>query len=1275
MILNDVIHHRRTRKRWAFDTLAGPAALGFAALLAVSVLGSAPNLPTQVGSSLKSIAAPAAPGAVFTDPTNSSPIAISQNGNYVWSVNPDDDSVSVIRTADDVEVARVRVGESPQSVALDPNDNYAYVANAADNSVSVIRVKQGVIFNPTFIKNIVTGAEPWNIVISPDGNRVFVANSVQDTISVIKADVASPVEPSLLGAVTLNDSACNADNPNRHFQPRGLAVSADNTKLLVTRFLSFVKVGGVQATDGGKEGLVCRFDVSTVGGTAATVLSNPVPVKLAATITGFKIDSNGDTVPDDTSAYPNQMQSVVIRGANAYMPNIAASPGGPLKFNVDTQAYVNQVNNFATTPADAGALNLHLGARVPEVGKAKIFFANVWAMAFTNQSGTGSAYVVSSGSDVLVKVNVDAGGVLAFTGGVSTTRYIDLNPNNSAETNTFGRNAGKNPLGIVIKGGTKAYVMNHLSRNVSVVDLTSDSVIKSIPTGSLPFPGSLDEQIQVGAEMFFSSRGNFDKPAGTTVSTTNRLSSEGWQACSSCHFNGWTDGEVWSFNAGPRKSVPLNGTWSPHNPDDQRVLNYSAIFDEVQDFELNVRNVSGPGNLAAPINGSVFDPNHGLLISDTGDINNTPAVINAFGKANSGRPQHTVTLPGSTTAWPALDSLKEWVRFAIRTPNGALTDAEISVANGGLVASDVRAGRNAFFQAGCAQCHAGPKWTSSRKDFVSPPAAAEINTETVPTPTLAGTSPIGAQYLNRFLSDIKSFNLNVAGQGNLITGTFEATNGIGGAEKTQDKKDALGIDYNADGKGAGFNIPSLLGIWNLPPYYHNGACETLACVLSNPTHRTAGLKQGQSDVLSNPTKQAQVVAWLKTLDSETEFPVNLSINSHNVFLDPPRVFASSVFTVGGNIQLFGNKSDLIDIMNGLGISGTLKARIAFTPPGGSEQTQDVVLQPDKFTGNFGTLAVTATFSAGSNAGIARISVTIDPDNLLPESAGRQENDNFASRRIRIRPEPPDNTSPQVSGVIISDEDPFNDADAIVQTRDVHIKFTAIDPTGSNGANPTGPQEYCIVRYYYDVAEREWIESECDFEPLPAPVSANTFIVDESIPPFEGTVYAFVWIKDGAGNISRTPGFDAVSFIPNREIRIRRNDVRLFRISVPANTSLTFDVAVNSGDVDVSAFDGVGADATRVDVSAQNGAVTETVQVDNTTGATKLFQIEVRAFVNSRVQINVTQAPVVAGAVRAPRAVLAPSRDDTPLTPIVAGPPALRTAIGDDKDVFLPMLSR
>ena len=47
--------------------------------------------------------------------------------------------------------------------------------------------------------------------------------------------------------------------------------------------------------------------------------------------------------------------------------------------------------------------------------------------------------------------------------------------------------------------------------------------------------------------MFFSSRGHFDRPAATTVSTDERLSSEGWQSCASCHFKGLTDGVIWAI--------------------------------------------------------------------------------------------------------------------------------------------------------------------------------------------------------------------------------------------------------------------------------------------------------------------------------------------------------------------------------------------------------------------------------------------------------------------------------------------------------------------------------------------------------------------------------------------------------------------------------------------------------------------------------------------------------------------------------------------------------
>ncbi|KPV48332.1 hypothetical protein SE17_38625, partial [Kouleothrix aurantiaca] len=289
-----------------------------------------------------------APGvAAFNKPTNSSPIALSASNELLWVVNPDSDTVSVFRTSDNTKViSDIPVGDEPQSVALHPNNTFAYVANAAGNSITVIKITNASVNSFRAAPDttvgpggeIITGAEPWNVVISPDGNRVFVANSAQDTISVLRTDTNA-----VIGAVNLRTTACNNNDPNYHFQPRGLAVTQDNTRLFVTRFFSFT--GGnapKQATDNGKVGVVCRFNVNTGGANAGAVLSAASKITLAPQITGFKIDTNADGVGDtDTSAYPNQLQSIVIRGGRAYLPNIAASPTGPLKFNVDTQAFLN----------------------------------------------------------------------------------------------------------------------------------------------------------------------------------------------------------------------------------------------------------------------------------------------------------------------------------------------------------------------------------------------------------------------------------------------------------------------------------------------------------------------------------------------------------------------------------------------------------------------------------------------------------------------------------------------------------------------------------------------------------------------------------------------------------------------------------------------------------------------------------------------------------------------------------------------------------------------
>jgi YVTN family beta-propeller protein len=808
----------------------------------------------------------------FPYATTSSPITLSRSGRLLWVVNPGADTVSVIRTDTNEVISTIRVGDEPQSVAVDPDDRYAFTANASAGTVSVIRISNSSRsnFRARSLGSLRTGSEPWNIVSSPDGRRIFVANSGQDTVSVIDAR-----NPRVIGYVDLRNSRCNDPDRERHFQPRGLAVTRGSSRLYVTGFLSFTRPGGKQADDNGREGVVCRLSINTRSNNINAYRARK-RITLAPRVTGFTVDSNGDGQPDPTSAFPNQMQSVVLHGNKAYLPNVAASPSGPLKFNVDTQAFVNAFSLTRESDSAVGFANLHLGARNPEPNKRKLFFANPWAMAFTSLSGSGVAYVVAAGSDLVVKMRVGADGSLNNVVDADTTRYIDLNePNNPS---TAGDNAGKNPQGIVVvPGRPRAYVTNFVSGNVSVLDLASDTVIDSIRTSPLPAAGSNEEVVRAGAEVFFSSRGNFNRPAGATVSTTERLSSEGWQSCSSCHFKGLTDGIIWSFNTGPRKSVPLNATFNPNDRNQQRVLNYSAIFDEVQDFEANIRNVSGPGALATavacqtpPPATSTLDPNHGLIIGDNGDINSPPCVVNDFAKPNAARQQLTITLPGSGRAVPALDALNEWVRFAVRTPNGPSSRRSLG---GGDTTADVEAGRQLFMNQGCTACHGGPLWTSSVKDFVSPPAAAEIFTETNPAAP-APAAPIGKAYLNKFLRDIGSFNLGVAGGnnpiGNNIGGIEKATQALNAAGVAGAAPDALGFDFNGDGRGNGFSPPSMLGINAVPPYYHNGACETLACVVSNVRHRTAN--NTRPDLLTSERAREQLVAFLRTIAAGTPAP-------------------------------------------------------------------------------------------------------------------------------------------------------------------------------------------------------------------------------------------------------------------------------------------------------------------------------------------------------------------------------------------------------------------
>ena len=151
--------------------------------------------------------------------TRSSPIAITHDDAFVWSVNPDNDSVSVFRVPNDenIKVAEIKVGKEPWCVAVTPDDEKAYVTNMASGTVSVIST-----FSRQVIDTIKVGTEPFGCAISPDGRDLYVANQSSGTVSVIN---------------TRRDKVTETIE-NVGVKPHGIAISANAARVFVTQFLA-----------------------------------------------------------------------------------------------------------------------------------------------------------------------------------------------------------------------------------------------------------------------------------------------------------------------------------------------------------------------------------------------------------------------------------------------------------------------------------------------------------------------------------------------------------------------------------------------------------------------------------------------------------------------------------------------------------------------------------------------------------------------------------------------------------------------------------------------------------------------------------------------------------------------------------------------------------------------------------------------------------------------------------------------------------------------------
>lgn len=715
-------------------------------------------------------------GVIAKNASYSSPIAISDDDSLLAVTNTLNGSVTLINVAGDAntKLTEIAVGEEPRSVVITPDKKFAYVTNQVSGTVSVIDLT-----SQSKVTDIIVGAEPYGIALTPDAARAYVANSASNTVSII--DTATN---TVVGTIKIPG-----------VQPRGVAITNNNGGtgqqfVYVTQFLSQPTASGGPGLDKGSEGKV--FIISTTDDAQIQGV-----ITLAAHDTGFAADRTafGGTDKDPTFAYPNQLQSIVLKNGRGYLPNVAASPEGPVKFNVDTQAFLSVFDVAAKSELSGGTINLHAAVKA-QTFTPKLFVANPWAIAF--EHGSNEGYVVSAASNVLVKITLDDNGVpsvLSLPAEGDTTRVQTIEVH-------------KNPRGIVINNAdTRAYVYNFISKDVSVVDLTAspEAETSRIQSTDLPAAGSDAAKFLAGNELFHTSRGEFDE------GVSERMSNEGWQACSSCHPDGLSDGVVWAFASGPRKSIPLNGTFSPDNPTgNQRILNYSAVFDELEDFELNIRGVSGGAGLIVLDGTTDQDPN-----------------VKAFDPPSANRVQLHI---GGFNAW---DAIVAWTQFRVPSPVSPYRGVDPNSETG----QQITKGRELFTQANCQACHGGAKWSTPQVDYARvTPFPETITLGAAPEPPVA--------QLSRFLQ---------------IVGTFDAAKPI---EKNANNFTALGQ--------LGYNPPSLLSINAFPPYFHNGSCLTLDCVMENQTHREAG---GVTGLLDDPANRAALVQFLISIDSTTE-PIN-----------------------------------------------------------------------------------------------------------------------------------------------------------------------------------------------------------------------------------------------------------------------------------------------------------------------------------------------------------------------------------------------------------------
>jgi YVTN family beta-propeller protein len=585
------------------------------------------------------------PETAYSTSVNASHI-YSQPGLYVVKVTATDDS-GVEKS--DTFVQAIHQPSTTNRPNTSSNiaiaSNRLWVVNQDNDSVSVFDANTN-----NKLAEIPVGLAPRSVAIAPNGN-VWVANKGAATISVINPNTLAVAQTIALpfasqpygvafspaggsayvalegsGRLLKLDAASGAQqgSVDTGSHVRGVAVGSDGNTVYVSRFIT--------PRLPGEETAIVQTNTG-VGGQVIVV--NAVNMSVANTIILQHSDKPDTEVQG--GGLPNYLGAAAISpdGGSAWVPskqdNIKRGTlrnGTGLNFQNTVRAIASRIN--------LGSNSEDFDARVDH----------------DNSSMSSAAAFDRYGNYVFVALE--------------TSREIALI---DAFTNReiWRLSVGRAPQGLAVSpDGSRLYVSNFMDRSVTVFDLTAlmsrgEKTLPVLATLNSVSTEKLSAQVLNGKQLFYDAR-------------DPRLARDGYMSCAACHNDGGQDGRVWDFTGfgeGLRNTIALNGRSGA-----QGFLHWSGNFNEVHDFEGQIRNFAGGTGLMTDAQFNTGTRNQPLGDPKAGLSTDLDALVSY------------------------LSSLNRTASSPLRNADGTLTTAAV-------------AGRQVFINANCAQCHSGISFTNS----------------------------------------------------------------------------------------------------------------------------------------------------------------------------------------------------------------------------------------------------------------------------------------------------------------------------------------------------------------------------------------------------------------------------------------------------------------------------------------------------------------------------------------------------------------------------------